>query len=168
MVTLTWLTTATIHLVQIYLDENSLSKENQPESFVQLTKPTFCLYSIHAIGNGDIEGVIVLNLLKNLECSVNVKLFQLRLKHSSFVDTSDWCIAAATASTMGSIMATVAVFEIHIDKKAVVVMNPSMIILGDVPTRMRILSAIRRWRPECSTPMAIMRPPRNIKFVAFM
>lgn len=57
MVTLTWLTTATIHLVQIYLDENSLSKENQPESFVQLTKPTFCLYSIHAIGNGDIEGV---------------------------------------------------------------------------------------------------------------
>jgi hypothetical protein len=69
---------------------------------------------------------------------------------------------------MGSIMATVAVFEIHIERKAVVDMNPSMIIFGEVPIRRRILRAIRLWRPECSTPMAIMRPPKNMKFVAFM
>jgi hypothetical protein len=50
-----------------------------------------------------------------------------------FVFTSVWCMAEATASTMGSIMATVAVLEIHMDKKAVVAMNPSMIILGEVP-----------------------------------
>jgi hypothetical protein len=43
-------------------------------------------------------------------------------------------MAEATASTMGSIMATVAVLEIHIDRKAVVAMNPSMIIFGEVPT----------------------------------
>jgi hypothetical protein len=30
-----------------------------------------------------------------------------------FVFTSVWCMAEATASTMGSIMATVAVLEIH-------------------------------------------------------
>jgi hypothetical protein len=43
-------------------------------------------------------------------------------------------MAEATASTMGSIMATVAVLEIHIDRNAVVAMNPSMIIFGEVPT----------------------------------
>ncbi len=45
------------------------------------------------------------------------------------------CIAAATASTMGSIMATVAVLEIHMERKAVVDMKPSMIIFGEVPYR---------------------------------
>ncbi len=49
--------------------------------------------------------------------------------------TSVQCIAAATASTMGNIMATVAVLEIHMERKAVVDMNPSMIIFGEVPYR---------------------------------
>ena len=57
MVTLTWLTTATIHQVQIYLVENSLSKEKrfiQPIFFVHLTKPTFCLYIIYTVGEPSI------------------------------------------------------------------------------------------------------------------
>lgn len=39
--------------MQIYLVENSLSKEKrfiQPEFFVHLTKPTFCLYIIYTVG----------------------------------------------------------------------------------------------------------------------
>jgi hypothetical protein len=35
-------------------------------------------------------------------------------------------MASATASTMGSIMAVVAVFEIHIDRNIVVNMKPSI------------------------------------------
>ena len=39
----------------------------------------------------------------------------------------------------------------------------------EIVTRMsKILRAIRLWRPECSTPMASIRPPRNMKLVAFM
>ena len=44
---------------------------------------------------------------------------------------------------MGSIMATVAVLEIHMDRKAVVDMNPSMIILGEVPSNSRIWKKIK-------------------------
>ena len=40
-----------------------------------------------------------------------------------------------TASTMGNIMAVVAVLEIHMDKKPVVTMNESMIVVGRVPIR---------------------------------
>jgi len=52
-----------------------------------------------------------------------------------------WWIAEATASTMGNIMATVAVFDIHIERKAVVAINPNMISLGDVPTTSSIFKA---------------------------
>ena len=51
------------------------------------------------------------------------------------------CIAEATASTIGNIIATVAVFEIHMERNAVVAMNPSMIIFGDVPTSSKIFKA---------------------------
>jgi hypothetical protein len=43
-------------------------------------------------------------------------------------------MASETASTMGSIMAVVAVFEIHIDRNIVVAMNPSINRAWLVPT----------------------------------
>ncbi len=43
-------------------------------------------------------------------------------------------MASATASTMGSIMAVVAVFEIHIDRNIVVNMKPSIRRAWLVPT----------------------------------
>ena len=43
-------------------------------------------------------------------------------------------IASATASTMGNIMAVVAVFEIHMDRNIVVNMKPSISLAELVPT----------------------------------
>ena len=45
-----------------------------------------------------------------------------------------WLMASATASTMGSIMAVVAVLEIHIERNIVVNMNPSISRAWLVPT----------------------------------
>ncbi len=42
---------------------------------------------------------------------------------------------------MGNIIATVAVLEIHMERNAVVAMNPNMIIFGDVPTSSKIFKA---------------------------
>ena len=39
---------------------------------------------------------------------------------------SGWAIPSTTASTMGTIMAVVAVFEIHIDRNMVISMKPNM------------------------------------------
>jgi hypothetical protein len=43
-------------------------------------------------------------------------------------------MASATASTMGSIMAVVAVLEIHMDRNIVVNMNPNINLAWLVPT----------------------------------
>ena len=45
-----------------------------------------------------------------------------------------WLMASATASTMGSIMAVVAVLEIHIERNIVVNMKPSISRAWLVPT----------------------------------
>ena len=51
-------------------------------------------------------------------------------------------MASATASTMGSIMAVVAVLEIHIERNIVVNMKPSMSRAWLVPTIMMMRRAI--------------------------
>jgi len=71
-------------------------------------------------------------------------------------------MASATASTMGSIMAVVAVLDIHMERNMVVNMKPSMSLAWLVPTIMMILRATLLWRPQCSTAMAMIRPPRNM------
>lgn len=73
-----------------------------------------------------------------------------------------------TASTMGIIMAVAAVLEIHMERKAVVTMKENMTRAGRVPIRSSRESEIRRWRPEFSTAMAIIRPPMNRKLMDFM
>ena len=52
-----------------------------------------------------------------------------------------WLMASATASTMGSIMAVVAVLEIHIERNIVVNMNPSISRAWLVPTVMMMRRA---------------------------
>ena len=46
------------------------------------------------------------------------------------------------ASTMGTIMDVVAVFEIHMERNMEQAMNPSMISAGLVPTKLNIARAI--------------------------
>ncbi|TNN47454.1 hypothetical protein EYF80_042339 [Liparis tanakae] len=100
------------------------------------------------------------------------------------------------AWTIGTIMAVVAVLLIHMDRKAVTPMNPS-INLGDedrghtsrilihtgtkrtlkeevrthmagrTPTSSRTRSAMRLWRFQCSTAMATISPPTNSMLVSF-
>ena len=69
--------------------------------------------------------------------------------------------SAKTASMIGIIMAVVAVFEIHIDKKAVGSMKLRISIREDVPTILMALSAILLCRSTCSTAAAIMRPAKG-------
>ena len=70
--------------------------------------------------------------------------------------------ASHTASTIGSIIAVVAVLEIHIDKNAVANIQLSIILRGDVPIKSIIRNAILRCKPEVSTPRARINPPKNI------
>ena len=62
---------------------------------------------------------------------------------------------------MGSIMAVVAVLEIHMERNMVVNMKPSISLACDVPTIIMILKATLLWRPQCSTAIAMIKPPRN-------
>jgi len=68
-----------------------------------------------------------------------------------------------TPRPIGSIIAVVAVLEIHIDKNQAMAPNASRILHGWLPTqgRDRTNSAIRRSRPCCIIPRAIRNEPRN-------
>ena len=72
-----------------------------------------------------------------------------------------------TASTIGNIIAVVAVLEIHIDKNAVASIQLSIILRGDVPMHNIIARAILRCKPDVSTPIAKISPPRNIIVALF-
>ena len=56
-----------------------------------------------------------------------------------------------------------AVFEIHIDKNAVAIINPRMILVTSVPTSLMIVSAIRLCRFHFSIAIAKINPPINKK-----
>ena len=57
--------------------------------------------------------------------------------------------------------------EIHIDKNAVANMQLSIILRGEVPIKSIILNAILRCKPDVSTPMAKINPPKNIIVALF-
>ena len=71
------------------------------------------------------------------------------------------------ASTIGNIIAVVAVLEIHIDKNAVANIQLSIILLGEVPIMSIIFNAILRCKPDVSTPIAKINAPRNIIVALF-
>ena len=62
---------------------------------------------------------------------------------------------------MGSIIAVVAVLEIHMERNMVVNMKPSISLAWEQPTIMMILKATLLCNPQCSTAMAMIKPPRN-------
>lgn len=66
---------------------------------------------------------------------------------------------ATMAMPIGSIITEVAVFEIHIDKKAVAIMNPKIMLLTLVPISLMVFSAIRRCKFHFSIAIAIIKPP---------
>src|SRR5690625_473954 len=60
----------------------------------------------------------------------------------------------------------VAVFEIHIDRNPVAIMNPRMIRFVFVPIMEIIVKAIRRCKFHFSMSKAIINPPMNKKIVS--
>ena len=64
---------------------------------------------------------------------------------------------------MGSIMAVVAVLEIHMERNMVVNMKPSISLAWEQPTIMMILKATLLCNPQCSTAIAMIKPPRNCR-----
>lgn len=78
-----------------------------------------------------------------------------------FVSLGRNCFSSSriTDKPMGSIMVAVAVFEIHIDRKAEASMKPSTILSGPPPTVAIIVNAIRRCRFHFCITRAMMNPP---------
>ena len=72
------------------------------------------------------------------------------------------------ARPMGTIITAVAVFEIHMDKKADAVMKPSIIVDGLPPIRRIIQSAILLCNRHFSMAIAIIKPPIKRKIVLLM
>ena len=64
---------------------------------------------------------------------------------------------------MGIIIMVVAVFDIHMERKAVANMNPISILPGLIPKNIRTLIAIRLCRFQRSMASAIKNPPRKQK-----
>ena len=78
-----------------------------------------------------------------------------------------WRTRSITDRAIGSIMTVVAVFEIHMLRKALATMKPSTRRSGRLPTRRMMWSAIRRCRPQVCIERAIMKPPRKRKMFGF-
>ena len=76
---------------------------------------------------------------------------------------SDGRSVSETARATGSIIAAVAVFEIHMLRKAVAIMNPRINLEGAVPKSVMTFSAIRRCSPDFSIAAAIKKPPMKRK-----
>ncbi len=68
---------------------------------------------------------------------------------------------STTDSTIGTIIAAVAVFDTHMLMNAVAPMVPATIALGRVPTTRRVRKAIRRSRPQRAMASASTKPPRK-------
>jgi hypothetical protein len=68
-----------------------------------------------------------------------------------------------TAIPIGNIIAAVAVFEIHMDTKAVATTKPKRRRLGSPPIARMMVSAILRWRFHSSMAAAMQMPPRKRK-----
>ena len=79
-------------------------------------------------------------------------------------DSASWL---TTAIAMGRSISVVAVFEIHIDRAAVVTMKPRMIGRGRDPKRAIALRAMRRCRFHASIACAIRNPPMKRKMMWF-
>jgi hypothetical protein len=68
-----------------------------------------------------------------------------------------------TDSAIGSIITTVAVLLTHMLSAAVAPMNPAIRLAGRVPTRLMIVSAMRRCSPQLWSAAAMMKPPMKRK-----
>ena len=68
---------------------------------------------------------------------------------------------STTDSTIGTIIAAVAVFETHMLMKAVAPIVPATMALGRVPTSRSVMKAMRRSSPQRAIASASTKPPRN-------
>jgi hypothetical protein len=67
------------------------------------------------------------------------------------------------ARAMGSMITVVAVFDAHMERRAVALRKPRISSRGERPIRERICRATRRWSPHFSMARAIKKPPRKRK-----
>jgi hypothetical protein len=74
---------------------------------------------------------------------------------------NSFSILRIIANPIGSIIKAVAVFDIHIDKKAVAAIKPTTIEFGLPPKRLIILKAILLCRSHSSIARASKKPPRK-------
>ncbi len=72
-------------------------------------------------------------------------------------------IVAMIAIAIGIIIIAVAVFDIHIERNAVAIINPRIRRLGLVPVILIIFNAILLWSPHLCIDMAMIKPPRKRK-----
>ncbi len=72
-------------------------------------------------------------------------------------------MVAMIAIAMGTIIIAVAVFDIHIERNAVAIMNPKMSMRELEPALLRIISAIRSCKPQRCMDIAMIKPPRKRK-----
>ena len=68
---------------------------------------------------------------------------------------------STTDSTIGTIIAAVAVFETHMLMKAVAPIVPATIAFGRVPTRRSVMNAMRRSSPQRAMASASTKPPKK-------
>jgi hypothetical protein len=71
-----------------------------------------------------------------------------------------------TDSTIGTIIAAVAVFDTHMLTNAVAAMVPPTIALGRVPTSLSVAKAMRRSSPQRWMASASTKPPRKRKITS--
>ena len=81
---------------------------------------------------------------------------------------NSFSIFVITASAIGSIITAVAVFEIHIDRKAPENINPNKIEFAVPPNIEIIFRAIRLCNPQFSMAIASINPPINRKITEFI
>ena len=85
---------------------------------------------------------------------------------SSGVPFKATATCAVMARAMGIIIMTAAVFDTHIDRKAVASMKPSRMRCVLVPTKAMMARAMRRCRFHFSMAEAMKKPPRNRKMMS--
>ena len=99
--------------------------------------------------------------------SYSVQYLEIENQSAYLVLNSSLSNSLNTASTIGTIMAVVAVFEIHMDKNIVGSMKPNINLRGLVPIQSKTFKATLLCKLECSTAMATMTPEINIMLVSF-
>ena len=102
------------------------------------------------VANPPIEA---LNAIESIKALPNIRFSSSGVLFKSFI-----CLTIAIP--MGSIITAVAVFDIHMDKKAVAIIKPKIIFRTSVPIKLMMFKAIRLCKFHFSMESASIKPPK--------